>query len=547
LGVDDGVDTDVGSQPLRTFITKVLGVSQEAAVLLAAFGAIGLVGGGAIGIWIAELRPFAAGTAAIGVILMGAATIGSLPRLKFVFSPSRRSAVNYVAISTTIVIAIALLLNVLASDSAAKWDTSASKQFTLAPQTEEVLRDLPARIQILGFFALSEHTSQTSHADSRRLLSEFERHAHGKLTFELIDAEANPSRARALGLNDFPTLVFQSEGVESAFSVPGDNVTEQMLVTSLLVATRQQQKMVYYLTGHGERDFQNHSIASDGFGLVGAGIVFDGYRIRPLNLAQSGAVPEDAAVLVIAAPRGELLEPEEKILTNWLADGGRALLLLEPGAPASFVRLLVPWGVDLLPGVIFDYGSSITGDPQTPLLQRNDYVSVTSDNDATRIVESLDVTFFPDATALGLTSEAIVGTADGDWPVSYTWLAQTSPVSVLVGNDAQLPGPHSIVVAMQGTKPGAKRSEKRTSIVVFADSDFATNRFYNAYANADLLLNSINWLAEDFALASIRPNAGSFRHLVMTRQEFNFVRFSSWFVLPAAMIALAIVAWWRRR
>ena len=533
---------------MRAFIVKVVDAFQEAAVLLAAFGGVGLVGGGALGIWVPELRSFAVGTAAIGAVLLGAAVIGSLPRLRFVFSQSRRSAVNRVLISLAIVLSAAVLLNIVALGSTARWDTSASKQFTIAPQTKDVLRDLSERIHVIGFYALSERTSQVSRADSDRLLSEFERHAQGRLTFELVDVEANPSRARALGLDDFPTLVFQSEGAASAFSVPADDVSEQRLVTSLLIATRQQQKMVYYLTGHGERDFQDRSAASDGFGLVGAGIVFDGYRTQALNLAQAGGVPDDAAVLVIAAPRGELLGPEEAILGDWLADGGRALFLMEPSAPASFVRLLTPWGIDVLPGVIFDSGSSITGDPQTPLLQRNDYVPATGDNDATRIVESLDVTFFPDVGALGLTPEAIAGSREGGWPVTYTSLAQTSSVSALTDvAGGQLLGPHTLVMAAQGTLPDGEVSAVTSSIVVFADSDFATNRFYNAYANADLLLNSVNWLAEDFTLVSIRPNAGSFRQLVMTRQEFNFVRFSSWFVLPAAMIMLGIIAWWRRR
>jgi hypothetical protein len=129
-----------------------------------------------------------------------------------------------------------------------------------------------------------------------------------------------------------------------------------------------------------------------------------------------------------------------------------------------------------------------------------------------------------------------------------------------------LPGPHILAMAVQACSPVGEETKEvlfppgpgsrciseggdrsPTSIVIIGDSDFANNRNFYAYTNADLLLNSVNWLAEDFDLISIRPKPLVFRELVLTTGEFNFIRYSSWFLLPAAVALIGLAAWWRRR
>jgi len=80
----------------------------------------------------------------------------------------------------------------------------------------------------------------------------------------------------------------------------------------------------------------------------------------------------------------------------------------------------------------------------------------------------------------------------------------------------------------------------------FGDVDFATNEFFYAYSNSDFLLNAVNWLAGDYNLISIRPKPVVFRELITTKQEFDFIRYSSLFLVPAAILFLGAVVWWRR-
>jgi len=252
-------------------------------------------------------------------------------------------------------------------------------------------------------------------------------------------------------------------------------------------------------------------------------------------------------VVVIAGPTKDLLEEEKEPLYTYLKNGGRALFLLEPDTPDSFRELLGKWAISLGEGTVVDQGSSIRGDPKTPVLQSFQYSTYTP------ITDLLDVTFFPGATSVSFPMEEPPDT------IAFLPLAVTSPNSWLEtdadkvaydeGKDTK--GPLFVALAVQavapvGEEPG-QYSDKLTTMVIFGDTDLASNKFYSAFTNSDFLLNSINWLAEDYELISIRVKPFIFRELVVTSREFDFIRWTSWLLMPSAVIFLGFVVWWRRR
>ena len=106
---------------------------------------------------------------------------------------------------------------------------------------------------------------------------------------------------------------------------------------------------------------------------------------------------------------------------------------------------------------------------------------------------------------------------------------------------AIVPGGRSLgCTSTEGTKDP-------TTLVVFGDSDFAANSFAAYSTNLDFFLNAVNFATEDFGLISIRPKPFAFRELVVTSEEFDFIRFSSWFLLPSAVGLASVLVWWRRR
>ena len=69
-------------------------------------------------------------------------------------------------------------------------------------------------------------------------------------------------------------------------------------------------------------------------------------------------------------------------------------------------------------------------------------------------------------------------------------------------------------------------------IMAFGDADFVANSNIGRGSGLDMFVNSTNYLLGDYSLVSIRPKALAFREFNLDRNEYNFVRFSSWLFLP---------------
>jgi ABC-type uncharacterized transport system involved in gliding motility auxiliary subunit len=65
--------------------------------------------------------------------------------------------------------------------------------------------------------------------------------------------------------------------------------------------------------------------------------------------------------------------------------------------------------------------------------------------------------------------------------------------------------------------------------------------------NSDLALNTIDWLASDEDLISIRPKQEEDRRVTMTSAQMNWVRITSQFLLPLVVVFAGVSVWWRRR
>jgi len=395
---------------------------------------------------------------------------------------------------------------------------------------------------------------------------EFERRSDRTFTYEFIDPESDPSTAAQFQLTQFPAIVFQARDTGQGVVLNVPPLSEQDLTSMLLIVTGEEQKQVYFLTGHGERDITNaNPDDSSGFAFAARGVVNDSYGVTSLNLAQTGAVPGDAAVIIIAGPTRNMALLEFDILDAWIKDGGRAIFLLDPPVPNSFRALLEPWGLAVGDATIVDAGSSLFGDARSPLIQSGQYM------EGIPITKDLDTSLLPRSTPIEI-SVSLEKTPP--W-VQYTPIAQTTSLSWKTldpARDAYDPGAGDVigpfmvaatvhacgVVAEEidwtlvpgGRSLGCSSSEGTktpTTMVVFGDSDFAANSFAAYSTNLDFFLNSVNFATEDFGLISIRPKPFAFRELVVTSQEFDFIRFSSWFLLPSAVGLASMLVWWRRR
>ena len=569
---------EVLSQPLINFFEPALDQVVIYSGPLIFAGIIGLVTGIVVVAFISSMRLYGFIDIAIGGVLLAVvgAVLFSNVLTAFVSRTGRYGANTLILLGAFT--GIIVVANILSFENNSRMDVTATNQFSLGNRTKDVLSNLSEDVRATAFYKGEEDTDSPELALRRtkvlNTLEEFDSRT-SKFTYRVVDPDLKPEIVSAFfgaRPTSFVTEIVVIEGMDSGqFDVlqPTDaNYTqlEQDLVTSTLVATGSEKKLIYFLAGHGERNIDGS--ASDGYLAVRSGLEGDNYRVDVLEWGSTEVdleVPLDAALLVIASPTSSLPEAHEIALDQFLEgvrpDGtlrrehGRMIFLAEPDSPVSFRNFLADWGLLLSTGYIRDLASSVPGLPQT--------LSLRSFNPEAPLEitlpkgERLQDVFMAGATAIGLLQDELRSGIPLAATTANSYLIEepdrTDPITG-GGEGSDQSGPFVPAVRVQsigqvgGQAPSSQPDPSEISdIIVFGDSDFLTNSSYNQGGGSDLFLNSANFLVGDFSLVSIRPKAFAFREFNLDANEYDFVRFSSWLFLPGLMGLMAAFVWWVRR
>jgi len=127
---------------------------------------------------------------------------------------------------------------------------------------------------------------------------------------------------------------------------------------ALIKVIQGRQPKVYFTQGHGEKD--TAGAQPGGYNSIVAGLTSGNFVVDKVVLAQAGAVPADAEVLIIAGPKTDFLGPEIDAVKAYLAKGGKLLVMMDPvikvdqPQPVGLQALLKDWGIDAGNDVILD-------------------------------------------------------------------------------------------------------------------------------------------------------------------------------------------------
>ena len=494
------------------------------------------------------------------VILVGSALIFLAilisPRAIAIFIVGRRGRYGVNAAALTIAFfVIVLVVNFIMYTNPTRIDVTATRVFSLSQQTIQVLDELDTEVMANAFF-VSADTDNSVRQQAEDLLNEFSRKTPN-FQYRFLDPELNRAQAIKYNVVSYPSIVFEDTKTGKVQGVI--NFTEQDFVTGILVSTDKQQKIIRILTGHGESEVNKNptaeSLKDTGFDLAISGLQRDNYQVQVLNLKQSNTIPEDTAALIIPGPKDDLDQNEYQTIKNYVDSGGRVLALFDPGTPKLFNNILNPYGITMGNELISDAVSNVAGEMLTPMLQSANGQYAKSEQTGIAIADKISVSFYPESTSIDLT----IHLEDTPPHVKFTPLGLTTPASWLESNiddlgydENKMTGPFILFGILEANgsieqSPLEVSGNPTTKIIIFGDSDFATNKYFHSSDNSDVFLNSVNWLADDYELVSIRPKLTSYRELVVNSSERNFIKWSSWVIPPTIMLIFAIIVWWRRR
>jgi len=431
-------------------------------------------------------------------------------------------------------IAILVGLNYLAGRYHYRYDATELKEHTLSPQSIQVLAEIDEPITIVGFFAADDY----QRASFEGLLDQY-LYQNDQLSYSVIDPDREPLKAQQYDPIPYRSLLLQCGERTEVVYTPG----EQDITSALLKVTSEEQKVIYFLTGHQERDPSGYG--GESYSMVADALRSQNYVVRTLNLAITETVPSDASVIVVAGPQVEFLEDERTRLSSYLIEGGKALIMQDPLYDAGLNNVLSIWQVRFGEGVVIDPTNALLIGAATPVVDQYLFSQITKD------MGDL-MTFFPLARPVEQVGEDPTGN------INFNPLAATTPQSwaeqdtesgeVQFDEGADVPGPLTLVATIEALPLQVSSDpDLKTRLVLIGDSDFASDEFVGGLGNGVLFLNAINWLAEEESLIAIGPKGTQPRQVFLSGVQASVIFFVSVILLPLALLATGVVVWWQRR
>lgn len=371
-------------------------------------------------------------------------------------------------------------------------DLSPGNRYTLSDHALGILRDLDQPIKITGFI----RTQDPRNAPLKDLLWQAS-HESPYITYSLVDINRNPSLAERKGVSAYGAVLVESKTRRRTFSNP----SESQLVSAITQATRSAKRIVA-VTGHGECDLNDRDRHRGCTSLRDA-VSLEFYDLTAASLAGDAGLEDDVAVVLILGPKVDYLDVEMGSLRRYLDRGGNALVLLDPWRAPKLAAFMHRYGLA--------FGDDVIIDPDNRLAGGEKFSSVISDANPDHLVSAtLDAPpLFSQARSVVARSDEekrrvavrLLRTGRRSWANHDPEVLHGAEARFVAGRDLNGPLSVGVEVVIPVEHGGERRS---TRIIAFGDSDFVNNRFLDYLGNKDLLLNSINWLAQERHLVSSR-------------------------------------------
>ena len=247
-----------------------------------------------------------------------------------------------------LVLVIAVVLNMIVSRLDFSWDISPNKQYSLSSTTEKYLDQLDSEGKTVDFYILTTKESLENDMSSLTLYRALEAYdAHKSINLIWVDPDTDNDTMEKINSDNAFTLstgdmVFICDNVKkrvpgsSMYTVytdddgntTGEDFKGENLITGTIKGVAENRTpTVYFLSGHGEKSL-------DSYTKFTTNLTNYNYAAKELNLSETDSVPDDAALVLVAAPSKDITDAEAEKLNAYLDNGGNISLLMSPNGGA---------------------------------------------------------------------------------------------------------------------------------------------------------------------------------------------------------------------
>jgi ABC-type uncharacterized transport system involved in gliding motility auxiliary subunit len=481
-----------------------------------------------------------------------------------------------------LVLALVAILNYLSFRHYQRWDWTRSHLYTLSEKTLSILKGLDRDVDVIVFMDDQSPIFQPT----RELLARYSA-ASPKVHVSVVDPVRNPARAQQLvqkyqvqraavvfesgkekrvvdtaDLADYDYSAMQSGGSPEMKGFKG----EQKFTSAIVELVEAKKPSILFTTGHGEPSLD--AFEGRGFGRLQQFLGTDNFAIEEWASLGKTAVTPGTDLVVVAGPTQPFIAQELDVLSKFLQGGGRVLVMFDPNlseagrvADTGIAAWLEKWGIKAQEDVVVDPSN---------LLPFFSAETIFAANYGTQpIVDALRQAKVP--VVFSLARSVVAGTAPPN--ATLTELVSTSAdgwgetdlanLTQVQKGDGDVQGPVALGIALElnAAKPASPLGEEglppepppaapkgpNGRMVVYGDSDFATNSQLDQPGNATLIANTLNWMVQRETHLGIAPKEPDQVHLSLTPQERRLDFWLVVFGLPAVALVAGIVVTVKRR
>ena len=303
---------------------------------------------------------------------------------------------------------------------------------------------------------------------------------------------------------------------------------EGQLTGAVNYVTNEADHTIYQTTGHGESTLST---------TITDLMEKNSYTLSEVNLLMSTSIPEDCDLLLMYAPTTDLSEDEAQMLRDYLAGGGKVMILFGDTSSAdlpSLAGVLSEYGIEAADGYIAD---------PTRCYQGNYYyifpeLSVSGDL-ADNI--SSEMVLLTNAHGMNLTDP------EQD-TISTTSFMSSSDQAYAVTEETQEQGSYTLgAVATETIESADEESTESRLTVISAGSliDQSITDTFPQLENTQIFMNAVTANFEGVQNLSIE--AKSLGTEYNTMQHTGLLSFLVIFGIPAVILIGGFVVWFRRR
>jgi len=430
-----------------------------------------------------------------------------------------------------LVLLLTVILNYIGVKRNKTWDFSQAQTNTLSEQSIQVVKNLKSDLRVLYFYKEGTQGIEDNRRAFRELLKKYQDQSN-KVSLEFFEVNQHPKLAEDYGVTKGSGLAFvEYEGRRNRL----ERVEEQEITQAIIKVTREKMKTLYFVTGHGEADIEDGQEAS-GLNALKLLIENNSFVVKTWNLPSAPQAPADADAVMIVGPRQAYQAYEIKAIEDYLKNGGRVLMALEPGKTQGLEQILKKVGVspenNFIKSSFMGLGY-IDGGTLGNVFSLNSPVTrvFSSQRDVVRMDWPMNLK--TETVPANIKIEAIVKTDQNASAFKEPRLTnQPGPT-----------GPFQLGLEISGKYEGG---EKDFQMVVYGDAEFLANQMLYQNLNRDLALNTVSQLAREEGLISITPREIQRTELMVTTAKMGSF-YVLLFLIPLGLLITAVTFWLRRR